>query len=168
MTTWGSWISRLWKRPLARTECQQLRSTYSKSRTINLSVVANAFNPSTQEAEAGGFLSSRPAWSTEFQDSQGYTEKPCLEKTKQKAQNWSRRDGSAVKSSSCSSRGSGFDSQHPHNGSQSSITRFLVKQMPSSLDTRHVMHKHTCRQSTLTHEVEIFWKLNKARNVAQW
>jgi hypothetical protein len=41
-------------------------------------VVAHAFNPSIWEAEAGGFLSSRPAWSTEFQDSQGYTEKPCL------------------------------------------------------------------------------------------
>jgi hypothetical protein len=27
--------------------------------------VAYTFNPSTQEAEAGGFLSSRPAWSTE-------------------------------------------------------------------------------------------------------
>ena len=27
-------------------------------------VVAHAFNPSTQEAESGGFLSSRPAWST--------------------------------------------------------------------------------------------------------
>jgi hypothetical protein len=28
-------------------------------------VVAHAFNPSTWEAEAGGFLSSRSAWSTE-------------------------------------------------------------------------------------------------------
>jgi hypothetical protein len=27
-------------------------------------VVAHTFNPSTQEAEAGRFLSSRPAWST--------------------------------------------------------------------------------------------------------
>jgi hypothetical protein len=27
-------------------------------------VVAHAFNPSTPEAEAGGLLSSRPAWST--------------------------------------------------------------------------------------------------------
>jgi hypothetical protein len=53
---------------------------------LPLGVVAHAFNPSTQDAEAGGFLSSRPAWSTkrEFQDSQGYTEKPCLEKPKKK------------------------------------------------------------------------------------
>jgi hypothetical protein len=29
-------------------------------------VVAHAFNPSTWEAEAGGFLSLRPAWSTEL------------------------------------------------------------------------------------------------------
>jgi hypothetical protein len=40
-------------------------------------VVAHTFNPSTWEAEAGRFLSLRPAWST---DSQGYTEKPCLKK----------------------------------------------------------------------------------------
>jgi hypothetical protein len=29
-------------------------------------VVVHAFNPSTWEVEAGGFLSSRPAWSTEW------------------------------------------------------------------------------------------------------
>ena len=29
-------------------------------------VVVHAFNPSTQEAEAGRFLSSRPAWSTKW------------------------------------------------------------------------------------------------------
>ena len=33
------------------------------------------FKVSILEAEASGSLSSRPAWSTEFQDSQGYTEK---------------------------------------------------------------------------------------------
>ena len=49
--------------------------------------MAHAFNPSTWKAEAGGFLSSRPAWSTEFQDSQCYTEKPCLEKPKKKEKN---------------------------------------------------------------------------------
>jgi hypothetical protein len=47
-------------------------------------VVAHTFNPSTREAEAGRFQSSRPAWSTEFQDSQGYTEKPCLKKQTKK------------------------------------------------------------------------------------
>ena len=31
---------------------------------LSWAVVAHAFNPSTWEAEAGGFLSSRPAWST--------------------------------------------------------------------------------------------------------
>jgi hypothetical protein len=40
--------------------------------------MVHIFNPSTREAEAG-----RSAWS-EFQDSQGYTEKPCLEKNKKK------------------------------------------------------------------------------------
>jgi hypothetical protein len=50
-------------------------------------VVAHAFNPSTWEAEAGRFLSLRPAWSkSEFQDSQSYTEKPCLETNKKQKQ----------------------------------------------------------------------------------
>ena len=46
-------------------------------------MVAHTFNPSTieAEAEAGGPLSLRPAW---FQESQGYTEKLCLEKQKPK------------------------------------------------------------------------------------
>ena len=32
---------------------------------FSLGMVAHAFNPSTGEVEAGRFLSSRPAWSTE-------------------------------------------------------------------------------------------------------
>jgi hypothetical protein len=36
-----------------------IRSTYLPGE------VAQAFNPRTREAEAGGHLSSRPAWSTE-------------------------------------------------------------------------------------------------------
>jgi hypothetical protein len=35
-----------------------------------LGVVAHTFNPSTWEAEAGGFLSLRPAWSTEWDPEQ--------------------------------------------------------------------------------------------------
>ena len=51
-------------------------------------VVAHAFYPSTWEAEAGRFLCLRPAcFQSEFQDSQGYSEKPCLEnKAKQNKQ----------------------------------------------------------------------------------
>jgi major histocompatibility complex class I len=33
-------------------------------KVLELGVVAHTFNPSTREAEAGGFLSLRPAWST--------------------------------------------------------------------------------------------------------
>jgi hypothetical protein len=35
-----------------------------KKRKEQAGVVAYTFNPSTREAEAGRFLSSRPAWST--------------------------------------------------------------------------------------------------------
>ena len=42
----------------------------------------------TQEAEAGKSLrvQDQPGLQHEFQDSQGYTEKPCQEKTKSKKQ----------------------------------------------------------------------------------
>ena len=45
-------------------------------------MVAHTFNPSTWEAGAGESLLSQgqPGLQSEFQDSQGYTEKPYLEK----------------------------------------------------------------------------------------
>ena len=43
--------------------------------------MVHTFNPTTWEAEAGGFLSFRPAWSTEWdQDSHGYTEETLSQK----------------------------------------------------------------------------------------
>jgi hypothetical protein len=48
-------------------------------------VVVYAFNPSTWEAEAGGFLSSRPAWSTEWVPGQpGLHRETLSRKTKKK------------------------------------------------------------------------------------
>jgi hypothetical protein len=41
-----------------------LEAVTIKNNRISRAVVAHAFNPSTWEAEAGGFLSSRPFWST--------------------------------------------------------------------------------------------------------
>ena len=53
-------------------------------------MVVHAYNPRTQEADAGGSLSSRvqgqPGLQSEFQNSQGYTEKLCLEKQQQQQQ----------------------------------------------------------------------------------
>jgi hypothetical protein len=51
-------------------------------------VVAKAFNPSTWEAEAGRFLSSRPAWSTEWVPRQpGIHRETLSQKTKTKPLN---------------------------------------------------------------------------------
>jgi hypothetical protein len=48
-------------------------------------MVAHAFNPSTREAEAGRFLSSRPAWSTERVPGQpGLHRETLSQKTKAK------------------------------------------------------------------------------------
>jgi hypothetical protein len=44
-------------------KCKRIKRLIKKERSQ--AVVAHAFNPSTWEAEAGRFLSSRPAWSTE-------------------------------------------------------------------------------------------------------
>jgi hypothetical protein len=41
-----------------------IKTIFKKLQMTSQAVVAHTFNPSTQEAEAGGFLSSRPAWST--------------------------------------------------------------------------------------------------------
>jgi hypothetical protein len=44
-------------------------------------VVAYAFNPSTQrQGQADFWVRGQPGLQSEFQDSQSYTEKPCLEK----------------------------------------------------------------------------------------
>jgi hypothetical protein len=40
------------------------KNPVSKNKQMGWVVVAHAFNPNTWEAEADGFLSSRPAWST--------------------------------------------------------------------------------------------------------
>jgi hypothetical protein len=56
-----------------------------------LVVVAHAFNPSTWEAEASRFLRpGQPGLQSEFQDIQGYREKPCLKKEKNKQTNKKR------------------------------------------------------------------------------
>lgn len=50
---------------------------------VSITRKANTFNPNPWEAEAGGLLSLKAAWCTEFLDSQGYTEKKvCLRKLK--------------------------------------------------------------------------------------
>jgi hypothetical protein len=47
-------------------------------------MVEHAFNPSTREAEAGGFLSLRPAWSTKWVPGQPELYRETLSGKKQK------------------------------------------------------------------------------------
>jgi hypothetical protein len=55
-------------------------------------VVPHAFNPSTWEAEAGGFLSSRPAWSTKWVPGQpGLHRETLSRKTKKKKKEKERK-----------------------------------------------------------------------------
>jgi hypothetical protein len=49
---------------LIKCDIGKIFHTKVKEFNMELGVVAHVFNPSTWEAEAGGFQSSRPAWST--------------------------------------------------------------------------------------------------------
>jgi hypothetical protein len=55
-------------------------------------VMEQAFNPSTWEAEAGGFLSSRPAWSTKWVPGQpGLQRNSVLKNQKPKTKNQKKK-----------------------------------------------------------------------------
>jgi hypothetical protein len=65
--------------------CLSLYCVPTRKGENSRAVVAHAFNPSTQEAGAGGFLSSRPAWSTKWGPGQpGLHRETLSQKTKQK------------------------------------------------------------------------------------
>ena len=55
-------------------------------------VVAQAFNPSTQEAEAGGSLSSRSAWSSERVPGQPGLHKETLSQEKTKLEGKKKKE----------------------------------------------------------------------------
>jgi hypothetical protein len=78
--------------------------------------VAHAFNPSTWEAEAGGFLSSRPAWSTKWVPGQpGLHRETLSRKTKKKKKE-------KKYASACSFRSPWFSSQNQYDASKPCVT----------------------------------------------
>ena len=62
-------------------------------------VVVLAFNPSTREVALGGSLwvGDQPGLQSEFQDSPGCTEKPCLEKPKTKTRKKKKKKKKKIK-----------------------------------------------------------------------
>ena len=65
------------------------------------------------------------------------------------------KDGPMVKSTGCSSRGPGSNSQHPHG---SSLTP--TPSDPPLTSNTHILHKLTCRQSTHTDKDSCLAKRN--------
>ena len=102
---------------------------------VEEAVMEHAFNPSTLEAEAGGSLSSRPAWSRVS---------PRTARDTQRNAALENLEGKKSTSSSC--RDPEFSSQYPQRGSQLSIIPAPRDPIPSLAPQAHkvvYIHIHT-------------------------
>ena len=62
-------------------EMTTTKQTNKQTKNKQVWLVAHTFDPSTWDAESGrSRFWKKPGQQKEFQDSQGYTKKPCLEK----------------------------------------------------------------------------------------
>ena len=64
-------------------ELREDRKLFLNPQGRSRAVVAHGFNPSTREAKAGGFLSSRPTWSTKWATGQPGVYRETLSRKKQ-------------------------------------------------------------------------------------
>jgi hypothetical protein len=72
------------------------RSRRVQNPAVKPGMVAHTFNPSTWEAEAGGFLSSRPAWSTELVPGQPGIHRKTLSQKKKKKKKKRKKKSSCI------------------------------------------------------------------------
>jgi hypothetical protein len=81
----GAGVTSGWQPPNVKSSLFSAEICFFKKKKENKpGIVVHAFNPSTREAEAGGFLSLRPAWSTKWVPGQPglYRETLSLKKKK--------------------------------------------------------------------------------------
>jgi hypothetical protein len=96
--TWAT----VWKKKVSQTKQKYERQLFLIKKNKGWAMVAHAFNPSTWEAEAGWFLSSRPAWSTKWVPGHpGLYRETLSQKTnkqnKNKQTNKQKHEGSSAK-----------------------------------------------------------------------
>jgi hypothetical protein len=72
------------RNPVSKNQINKNKKTKQKQKPAAKVLVAHALNPSTQEVEAGGPLSLRPAWSMEQVPGQPGTHKETLPKGEKK------------------------------------------------------------------------------------
>jgi hypothetical protein len=102
-------------------------------------VVAHAFNPSTQEAEAGEFLSSRPAWSIEWVPGQPGLYRETLSRKNQKRKKKKKRK----KDIPIHVENVEGGSQKP----QTSVCLFVLKRL-RGLEWQQVVRRKRCLQAS--------------------
>ena len=135
------------------------------SRNRSRAVVARAFNPSTWEAEAGGFLSSRPAWSTEWVPGQlGQHRETLSQKTKNKQTN-KKQNRMNLEVNFKGQKRWPSSKEHwlffprtwvwfpapTHTPANSSSKGFNILFWPLSVPGMQIVHKYTFTQNTRTH-----------------
>jgi hypothetical protein len=85
-------LSEILRQPGARALSQLPPISLILVNTFCWAVVTHTFNPSTREAEAGGFLSSRPAWSTKWVPGQLGLHRETLSRKQNKTQNKTKQN----------------------------------------------------------------------------
>jgi hypothetical protein len=113
-------------------------------------VMAQTFNPSTQRLRKWISVNLWPvSLQVKLQDSKDYREKPYLEnkngkKSKTKQKKKEARVGSIVKSTGCSSRDPGFDSQHPRGSSP--LSNASSRRYDDDLTTSSGLYRHLAQK----------------------
>jgi hypothetical protein len=141
---WSQWLSNMHKASISSPTPQTKHiHTQMWVQDVMPGMVAHAFNPSTPEAEAGRFLSSRPAWSTKWVPGQPELHRETLSRKTNKQTNKQTNKKQLKKKMFCCmglsypqlSPSHLLPPPHPHPGLATTISCCLLKSFPNFVVT---------------------------------